>query len=175
MAWLQALIGGMIDVRKMMIASLMALGLSTPALAEGVTRVGSDRSPIATAVTVPAGAKTLYISGQLAAVADPAAPAGTKAAYGDTKTQSLSVLKKIDDVLKAHGMTGADVVNMHVYLLGDPDLGGKMDFAGMMAAYTQFYGTAEQPNKPSRATVQVAALAGPGYLVEIEVIAAKMP
>ncbi|MEY4256841.1 MAG: hypothetical protein RLZZ141_2068, partial [Pseudomonadota bacterium] len=174
-AWLQALIVGMIDVRNMMIASLMALGLSSPVLAEGVTRVGSDKSPIATAVTVPAGAMTLYVSGQLPAVADPAAPAGTKASYGDTKTQTLSVLKKIEDILKAHGMSAADVVNMHVYLTGDPDLGGKMDFAGMMGAYNQFYGTAEQPNKPSRATIQVAALAGPGFLVEIEVIAAKMP
>jgi enamine deaminase RidA (YjgF/YER057c/UK114 family) len=165
----------MIDVRKLLMASLMALGLSSPVLADSVTRVGSEKSAIATAVSVPAGAKTLYVSGQLPAVADPVAPAGTKASYGDTKTQSLSVLKKIDDILKAHGMTAADVVNMHVYLMGDPDLGGKMDFAGMMDAYTQFYGTAEQPNKPSRATIQVAALAGPGYLVEIEVIAAKMP
>lgn len=164
----------MISVRNLMMASLLALGLSTPVLAEGVTRVGSDKSPIATAVSVPSGARTLYVSGQLPAVADPTAPPGTKAYYGDTKTQTLSVLKKIDDILKANGMSAADVVNMHVYLLGDPDLGGKMDFAGMMAAYTQFYGTAEQPNKPSRATVQIEGLVAPGYLVEIDVIAAKM-
>ena len=50
--------------------------------------------------------------------------------------------------------------------------GNKMDFAGMMAAYTQFFGTAAQPNKPSRSTVQVAALVAPGALVEIDVVAA---
>jgi enamine deaminase RidA (YjgF/YER057c/UK114 family) len=44
-----------------------------------------------------------------------------------------------------------------------------------MAAYTKFFGTAEQPNKPARSAVQVAALVAPGALVEIEVIAAKPP
>jgi enamine deaminase RidA (YjgF/YER057c/UK114 family) len=52
-------------------------------------------------------------------------------------------------------------------------MGNKMDFAGMMSAYTQFFGTATQPNKPARSTVQVAALAAAGALVEIEVIAAR--
>ena len=48
-----------------------------------------------------------------------------------------------------------------------------MDFAGMMAGYTQFFGTSEQPNKPARSAVQVAALAFPGVMVEIEVIAVR--
>jgi enamine deaminase RidA (YjgF/YER057c/UK114 family) len=43
----------------------------------------------------------------------------------------------------------------------------------MMAAYSRFFGTKEQPNKPARSTVQVAALVAPWALVEIEVIAAK--
>jgi enamine deaminase RidA (YjgF/YER057c/UK114 family) len=43
----------------------------------------------------------------------------------------------------------------------------------MMAAYTRFFGTKEQPNKPARSAMQVAALAAPWALVEIEVIAAK--
>jgi hypothetical protein len=37
------------------------------------------------------------------------------------------------------------------------------------------YGTPDQPNRPARTTVQVAALAGPGQLVEIEAIAARRP
>ena len=49
----------------------------------------------------------------------------------------------------------------------------RMDFAGMNAGYSQFFGTAEQPNKPVRATVQVTALAIPSALVEIEVVAAR--
>ena len=44
-----------------------------------------------------------------------------------------------------------------------------MDFDGFMAAYSQFFGTAEQPNLPARSTVQVAGLVQPGMLVEVEV------
>ena len=62
---------------------------------------------------------------------------------------------------------------MHVYLAGDPANGGKMDFKGFMAGYTQFFGTKDQPNKPARSAMQVAALAAPTSLVEIEVIAVK--
>ena len=67
----------------------------------------------------------------------------------------------------------SDVIQMRVYLAGDPSLGGKMDFAGMNAAYGQFFGTKEQPNKPVRTTVQIAALAIPDALVEIEVTAVR--
>jgi enamine deaminase RidA (YjgF/YER057c/UK114 family) len=49
----------------------------------------------------------------------------------------------------------------------------KMNFAGLMAGYTKFFATAEQPNKPARSAGMVAGLAAPGALVEIEVIAAK--
>jgi len=35
------------------------------------------------------------------------------------------------------------------------------------------FGTAAQPNKPARATVQVANLVVPGALVEIELVAVK--
>jgi enamine deaminase RidA (YjgF/YER057c/UK114 family) len=47
-----------------------------------------------------------------------------------------------------------------------------MDFAGMMKAYREFFGTAAQPNTPARSTMQVAGLVDPGWLVEIEVTAA---
>jgi enamine deaminase RidA (YjgF/YER057c/UK114 family) len=41
-----------------------------------------------------------------------------------------------------------------------------------MEGYTQFFG-GSQPNLPARSVVGVAALANPGFLVEIEVVAAK--
>jgi enamine deaminase RidA (YjgF/YER057c/UK114 family) len=43
----------------------------------------------------------------------------------------------------------------------------------MNAAYAEFFGTKDQPNKPARSAMQVAALAIAGALVEIEVIAVK--
>jgi enamine deaminase RidA (YjgF/YER057c/UK114 family) len=48
-----------------------------------------------------------------------------------------------------------------------------MDFAGFQNAYTKYFATPTQPNKPARTTVQVSALASPGYLIEIEATAAK--
>jgi enamine deaminase RidA (YjgF/YER057c/UK114 family) len=147
--------------------AVFTLGLAMMAAA-GATQAAdivhaqTDQSPIAKMVTVPAGATTYYLSGMLA-----------PAAEGDTKAQTIGALTEIKKALAAQNLDMGDVVMMHVYLVGDPAKDGKMDFAGMMEGYKQFFGTKEQPHKPSRSTVQVAALAGPGYLVEIEVIAAK--
>ena len=66
-----------------------------------------------------------------------------------------------------------DVVMMRVYMTADPAMENKLDFAGMNAAYAKFFGTPEQPNKPARSTVQVAALVAAGALLEIEVQAAR--
>ena len=79
----------------------------------------------------------------------------------------------IEGILKDQGYTLSDVAMMRVYLVGDPAKGGKMDFEGFMSAYTQFFGTKEQPNLPARSTVQVASLVAPGMLVEIEIQLAK--
>jgi enamine deaminase RidA (YjgF/YER057c/UK114 family) len=117
---------------------------------------------------------TLYLSGQIATAVTPADRGkGTPADYGDTKTQTANVLGKIEAVLKEQGLTMGDVVMAHVYLAGDPKNEGKMDFAGMNAAYLTYFGTKDQPNKPARSAMQVAALAAPGALVEIEMIAVK--
>lgn len=129
--------------------------------------------PISAAVAVPPGFETLYISGMVPQVSNASAAKGSPEMYGDTKTQTISVLNQIKALLEKQRLSMADVVMMHVYLVGDPKLGGKMDFAGMMAGYTQFFGSAEQPNKPARAAMQVAALASPGFLVEIEAIAVR--
>jgi enamine deaminase RidA (YjgF/YER057c/UK114 family) len=136
-----------------------------------VRHIQDEDRPIATGVWI---GDTLYLSGQLAAPITPAdAAKGTPAVYGDTEAQTQSTLTKIQAALKTEGLTMGDVVMMHVYLVGDPAKGGKLDFPGMMAAYARFFGTKDQPNKPARSAMQVAALAAPWALVEIEVIAAK--
>jgi len=159
-------------------SALFALGLAVLAMAGAaqaadIVHTQSDESPIAKMVTVPAGATTYYLSGMVAPIANPGAPKDSIEAYGDTKTQTIGAIGEIKTALAAQGLTLGDVVAMHVFLAGDPAKGGKMDFAGMMEGYKQFFGTKEQPNKPARSTVQVAALVGPAFLVEIEVIAAK--
>lgn len=146
--------------------------VSSAAIAAEPVRIGPPRAGIATSVAVPAGLTTVYVSG-LVPSPIPNADATARPAYGDTKTQTLNILAKIADALKAHNMTFADIVMMRVYLVADPAT-GEMDFAGMNAAYAQFFGTPQQPNKPARMTAQVAKLAGP-FLVEIEAQAAKAP
>ena len=117
---------------------------------------------------------TLYVSGMGAPPVTPADPAkGTPAVYGDTEEQTTGALTAIEKVLKDQGLTLGDVVEMQVFLAGDPAKDGKMDFAGMNAAYAKFFGTPEQPNRPVRAALQVAALASAKGLVEIMVVAAK--
>jgi len=136
-----------------------------------VQHVQTDAAPIATAVWAKG---LLFVSGQTASPVTGAAgsPQG-EPAYGDTKTQTISIFHKIDDILKAQNLALKDVVSMRVYLVGVPAQGGAMDFAGFQEGYASFFGTSAQKLKPVRATVQVAALAHPWSLVEIEVIAAR--
>ncbi len=153
---------------------LLAIG-ATGVWAQEVVRhkIPNSDFPIAHAVEVPAGRTTVYVSGAVPPVIDAAAPKNTVAAYGDTRAQSASVLKAIEATLKRLNLTMADVVKMQVFLVGDPGREGRMDFAGFMAAYREHFGTAAQPNLPSRSVFQVAGLANPGYLVEIEVTAVR--
>jgi enamine deaminase RidA (YjgF/YER057c/UK114 family) len=145
----------------------------TLANAQVIRHGAQTSSPILSGVTVSAGLETLYLSGQVPPVADASADATSPAAYGDTKSQAIGIFRKIETLLKAQGYAVGDVVKLTVFLVGDPKLDGKQDFKGFSEAYSQFFGTADQPNKVARSTVQVAALANPGFLVEIEATAVK--
>lgn len=160
---------------KMMVGAV-AIAAAAAMTAQGQTGVAvkhiqSEKSPIATAVWA---GDTLYVSGQLASPVTPAdAAKGTAADFGDTKAQATSALMKIQAILKEQGLDMKDVVLMHVFMAGDPKMDGNIDFPGLQAAYTQFFGTKDQPNKPARAAMKVAALVAPWALVEIEVVAVK--
>jgi enamine deaminase RidA (YjgF/YER057c/UK114 family) len=152
-----------------MAAALLAVVSSAPGQVV-VKHIQTDKSPIA--IGVWAG-DTYYLSGQLANPVTPADPAkGTTAEYGDTKTQAASVFSKIQKALQEQGLDMKDVVKMTVFLGPDPKT-GKLDFAGMQSEYVKYFGTTDQPNKPARSAFQVAALAAPWALLEVEVIAVK--
>ena len=153
------------------ILALAAAGALSAQQGVAVRRITPPDSRFATAIWA---GDTLYVAGQMASPVTAADSAkGTPAVYGDTKTQTLSVLTKIQGILKEQGLTMGDVVQMHVFMAADPAKGGKLDFDGMNQAYDQFFGAPQQPNKPTRATVQVAALVQPWGLVEIEVVAVR--
>jgi enamine deaminase RidA (YjgF/YER057c/UK114 family) len=135
-----------------------------------VTFYGSPTSPIAGGVAIPAGAAWVWTSGTGPPVINKDGPAGDIARFGDTKTQARGVLKSIETQLAAQGLTMADVVYLRCYLVADPAKGA-LDVDGWNAAYREFFGTAANPTKPARATLGVAAMVVPLWLVEIEAVA----
>ncbi len=160
---------------KAFIAPLAALALATPTFAAPIVRhTNPPPAIILSGVTIPPGAETVLLSGQLASPIVPG-KAATLEDYGDTKTQSVSTLAKIEAALVKIGYSMNDVVKLTVFIVGDPKLDGKMDFAGWNAAYREYFGTTKNPNLVARSTVQVAALVSPNFLIEIEAIAAKAP
>lgn len=156
-----------------LLATILPPGAASAAEIVRYPLAGGATFPIARAVEVPPGTVLLFHSGQTPAPADPKAPQNSAAYWGNTKAQSLSVFARLQESLKTLNAGFGDVVSMTVYLVGDPALEGRMDFAGFMEAYSQFFGTTAQPNLPSRSTVQVAGLVQPGMLVEIEITLAK--
>jgi enamine deaminase RidA (YjgF/YER057c/UK114 family) len=152
-------------VRRFWFVIFAALAVSVGPLAaqSTVTRIPIPNSdfPISQGVWV---GETFYLSGTIDSSVAKGQP-------GDTEAETIHVLDTIKKTLAEQHLVLGDVVMMHAYLAGDAAHEGKMDFAGFMKGYTQYFGTKDQPNKPARSAMQVAALALPGALVEIEVIA----
>jgi enamine deaminase RidA (YjgF/YER057c/UK114 family) len=166
----EGILESVMKFRNLMVAAVV-LGASCAVQAQVVVKhIQTEKAAIAAGVWA---GDTFYLSGQLASPITPAdAAKGVAADYGDTKAQSASVFAKIQAALKEQGLDMKDVVKMTVFLGPDPKT-GKLDFAGMQSEYLKMFGTKEQPNKPARSAFQVAALAAPWALVEIEVIAVK--
>jgi len=99
----------------------------------------------------------LFCAGQI-----PLDPVSGILVAGGIEAQTMRVLDNVAAVLKANGMTLADVVKTTVFMV-DLD-----DFSKMNAVYSLYF---KEPF-PARSTVQVAALPR-GAQVEIEVICSK--
>ena len=97
----------------------------------------------------------LYTSGQIALN-----PENMEMMNGAIEEETEWVLKNLEAILKADGMSLAHVIKTTVYLT---DLG---EFARVNQVYEKFFGA----TKPARACVQVAALPK-GAKVEIDAIA----
>jgi enamine deaminase RidA (YjgF/YER057c/UK114 family) len=152
-------------------------GAVLPAQAADIARqaAASPTSPFSEIVAVPAGYTTYYVSGMLAKPKTPAA-GGKPADWGDISYATKGALENLKESMAKEGLTFGDVVQAHVFMAPDPHVpGGGIDFAGMNKVWLTYFGTKEQPNKPSRAAFKVASLAAVGPLVEIEFIAAKKP
>jgi len=162
-------------MKKVTLIGLLVLG-SACANAD-VTRhplPNNSTFPISRAVEVTADTVLIFHSGTVPGPEKPDEERGSRAYYGDTETQALNVFSKMEQSFEQLGVGFGDVIKMTVFLVGDPEMDGRMDFGGFMKAYTLYFGTDEQPNKPARSAFQIAGLAGgPGMLVEVEVIIAR--
>lgn len=137
---------------------------------EEVTFKGNPKSPISSSVVVPAGKKYYFSSGSTAPIADSTAAEGTRERYGDTKTQALRILEKFKTTLAGEGLSLKDVIFMRVYIAPDTKT-GKIDFQGWFDAYAKYFGTKENPTKPTRSTLGIAQLVNPEKFIEIELVA----
>ena len=156
---------------KMLALAALLLG-STAAQAEIVRYpIPNSTFPIAQAVKVTGDSVITYVSGQVPPVINKDANPSSLEAYGDVKTQTVGVLNRIKQILEGQGLGMGDVIKMQVFLVHDAR--APMDFKAFMEGYTQFFGTAQQPNLPSRSVMAVAGLVNPGWLVEIEVTAVR--
>ncbi len=156
---------------KILLLAMLPMTAALAARADVIRHpIPNSTFPIAQAVQITGNATTFYVSGQVPPVANKDADPATASAYGDTKTQTVGVLNKIKTILEGLGLSMGDVVKMQVFLVHSA--AAPMDFKAFMEGYTQFFG-GSQPNLPARSVVGVAALANPGFLVEIEVVAVK--
>ena len=161
-------------MKKVTIIGLLFLG-SACANAD-VTRhplPGNSTFPISQAVEVSGNTTLVYHSGTLPGPANPDADPSSRDYYGDTEAQANSVFERMEASLDNLGLGFGDIIKMTVFLVGDPEMDGRMDFAGFMKAYSKHFGTEAQPNKPARSAIQIAALARPGVFIEIEAVLAR--
>jgi enamine deaminase RidA (YjgF/YER057c/UK114 family) len=157
------------DGRQMRALPIIALipTLAGPAMPQEVTRhrAPGSEAPISQAVEVAGGVTMVHLSGVV--------PPLRRTGLGDTRLQTEAALQAIEGTLRRLDLSLGHIVRMQAFLVGDAALGGRMDFEGFMAAYRKFFGTPTQPNLPARSVIQVAGLANPEWLVEIEVSAAR--
>lgn len=150
------------------LSAMLALP-SASALADdantGIERKGESRILYST-IKIPANAETLYMSG---AGASPL-PDGS---WGNMEQQAIDIFTKFKTTLEEQGWSMSDVIQVRVFGVAGED--GVLDFEGFNKGYLAFFGTPENPMKPVRTFVQVADLVRDGWLVEVEMRAARVP
>ncbi len=163
-----------------MMSEIRRYGFDEPGHAQGpqagdLSLSSGGSLPFLRAAAVPAGRDIIYLSGHTPPVIDPKAAPDSIEAFGDTERQTIGVFNELQASLLQLGLSFADLVKINVYLVGDPALGGRMDSAGFSTGYAAFFGTAAQPHLVARTRAQVVGLVNPGWLVEVEAIAAARP
>lgn len=159
-------------MRSIVLGIALAAALAGTANAQVIRHTNPNSTfPILRAAEIGPESTLVYVSGAVPRVTNEDAEPRTIESFGDTRTQTVSVLENIAGTLADLDLEIGDIIKMQVYLVADES--GDMDFDGFMDGYVEFFGTEEQPNLPTRSVFEVAGLANPGWLVEIEVVAVR--
>jgi enamine deaminase RidA (YjgF/YER057c/UK114 family) len=103
----------------------------------------------------------VYVAGQVSSDAS-----GKLVGEGNFEAQVEQVFKNLKLALEAAGATMADIVKMNTYLVAEVS----QDDVPKMRAIRDRYVNKEKP--PASTLVVVSRLARPGWLIEIEIVAA---
>ena len=124
---------------------------------EGIYSRNHEGKPRTSQVVAAEGARMIFVSGQVSRDAQ-----GQVVGKGDIRAQIEQVAENIERCLKAAGAGMADIIKMIAYVTDIDEYSKHVDLRA------RFFGSAA----PASATIQVSRLAGPDYMVEIEVVAA---
>ena len=119
-------------------------------------RMSAGKPSYSHVVTVTGPGKIVYTAGQLARDID-----GNCVGKGDMRAQMEQTFKNLDACLKAAGATWKDVVKTNTFVT-DFD-----EFQKHGDVRMRYFGQAT----PTSTTVQVARLAHPDFMIEIELVA----
>jgi enamine deaminase RidA (YjgF/YER057c/UK114 family) len=108
---------------------------------------------------VPANAQWLFTAGQTGRNLDGTIGVGIE-------EQSDLAMRNLYNILVAAGMASDDVIKMTIYYRDAKDL------SAIIAARNKYFG---DDFKPTSTAVGVSALANPAYLLEVELVAARIP
>lgn len=144
--------------------SVALMGGSALAGAQEITR-SNEGNYFYTSITIPPGAETMYLSGSGARPLD-------DGSWGDMKQQTVNTFSRFKLTLEEQGWSMSDIVQVRAFAVAGED---GLDFAGFNEGYSEFFGTDDNPNKPVRSFVEIKDLVVEGWLVEIEIRAARMP
>ena len=143
----------------------LVMGVAAVSNAAEIVRTGEGRN-FYNNIMIPAGAETLYLSGS-------GASQQADGTWGDMEQQTIDTFSRFQETLEAQGWSLEDIVQVRAFAVSGPD--GELDFAGFNSGYQQFFGSDKNPMKPVRSFVQIAGLVVDGWLIEIEIRAARMP
>lgn len=143
----------------------VVMGIAAVSNAAEIVRTGEGRN-FYNNIMIPAGAETLYLSGS-------GARQKADGTWGDMEQQTVDTFSRFQETLEAQGWSLEDIVQVRAFAVSGAD--GELDFAGFNAGYQQFFGSDKNAMKPVRSFVEIAGLVVDGWLIEIEIRAARMP